>query len=96
MTEDEMVGWHHQFNEPECEQIPGDSEGKPGVLQSCRHDLATKQQTCDCIIPEKVTWTVTICASIPGKLVRKFSWCISGKETDVDLKCPSPPALAGP
>ena len=90
-------GWMtSQLNEREFEQIAGDSEGKPGVLQSCRHDLATKQQTFDCIIPEKVIWTVTICASIPGKLVRKFSWFISGKETEVDLKFLSPSALAGP
>ena len=27
-TEDEMVGWHHQFNGPELEQTPGDSEGQ--------------------------------------------------------------------
>ena len=90
-------GWMtSQLNEHEFEQIAGDSEGKPGVLQSCRHYLATKQQTFDCIIPEKVIWTVTICASIPGKLVRKFSWFISGKETEVDLKFLSPSALAGP
>ena len=24
MTEDEMTGWHHQLNEHECEQTPGD------------------------------------------------------------------------
>ena len=35
MTEDEMVGWHHQINGHEFEQFPGDGEGqKPGVLQS--------------------------------------------------------------
>ena len=28
MTEDEMVGWHHQFNGHEYEQTPGDSEGQ--------------------------------------------------------------------
>ena len=28
MTEDEMIGWHHQFNEHEFEQPPGDSEGQ--------------------------------------------------------------------
>ena len=28
VTEDEMVGWHHRFNEHECEQTPGDSEGQ--------------------------------------------------------------------
>ena len=26
MTEDEMVGWHHQFNGNEFEQSPGGSE----------------------------------------------------------------------
>ena len=26
MTEDEMVGWHHQLNVYECEQTPGYSE----------------------------------------------------------------------
>ena len=37
MTEDEMVGWHHQFNGHKFKQTLGDSEGqrsKPGVLQS--------------------------------------------------------------
>ena len=34
MTEDEMVGWHHQLNGPEFEQAPGDSEGQ-GSLPSC-------------------------------------------------------------
>ena len=27
VTEDEMVGWHHQLNGHESEQSPGDSEG---------------------------------------------------------------------
>ena len=35
MTENEMVGWHHQLNEHEFEQTLRDGEtGKPGVLQS--------------------------------------------------------------
>ena len=34
MTEDEMVGWHHQLNEHECDPILGDSEGQ-GSLVSC-------------------------------------------------------------
>ena len=33
-TEDERVGWHHQLNAHECEQIPGDSEGQ-GRLECC-------------------------------------------------------------
>ena len=48
VTDDEMVGWHHQFNGHESEQTLGDREGhgKPGVLQSMGsqrvgHDLAT-------------------------------------------------------
>ena len=28
MTEDEMVGWHHQFNEHAFEQAPGEREGQ--------------------------------------------------------------------
>ena len=28
VTEDEMVGWHHQLNGHECEQTLGDSGGQ--------------------------------------------------------------------
>ena len=35
MTEDEMVGWHHQFNGHEFEQTLGDSE-RQGSLACCR------------------------------------------------------------
>ena len=34
MTEDEMVGWHHQFNGREFEQAPGDGE-EQGSLACC-------------------------------------------------------------
>ena len=50
-TEDEMVGWHHQFNEYEFEQTPGDSEGQGSLAcyslwgHRVGHDLVTKQQT---------------------------------------------------
>ena len=30
-TEDEMVGWHHQLNEHEFEQTPGDGKGQGGL-----------------------------------------------------------------
>ena len=50
MTEDEMVGWHHQLNGHEFQQTPGDSEGQ-GSLACCspwgrrvRHDLLPEQQ----------------------------------------------------
>ena len=45
MTEDEMVGWHHQLDGHEFEQDPGvgDGQGSLGVLQPMgsqrvRHD----------------------------------------------------------
>ena len=48
MTEDDMVGWHHQLNGHESEQTPGDSEGQ-GSLVCCSpwghrvgHDWVTK------------------------------------------------------
>ena len=34
MTEDEMVGWHYQFNGRESEQTVGDGEGQ-GSLVCC-------------------------------------------------------------
>ena len=34
MTEDEMVGWHHQLSEHELEQTLGDCEGQ-GSLACC-------------------------------------------------------------
>ena len=34
VTEDEMVGWHHQLNGHEIEQTPGDGEGQ-GHLMCC-------------------------------------------------------------
>ena len=35
MTEDEMVGWHHQLNGHKFEQTLGDDEGQ-GSLACCR------------------------------------------------------------
>ena len=34
MSEDEMVGWHHQLKGHEFEQAPGDGEGQ-GILVCC-------------------------------------------------------------
>ena len=50
MTEDEMVGWHHQLNGLEFEQTRRQRRtGKPGILQitgppRVRHDLVTEQE----------------------------------------------------
>ena len=32
VTEDEMVGWHHQLNGPEFEPILGDGEGQRSLV----------------------------------------------------------------
>ena len=40
MTEDEVVGWHHQLNGHVFEQTPGDSEGQGSLV--C---WVTKSQT---------------------------------------------------
>ena len=36
VTEDEMVGWHHQFNGYEFELTPGDGEGQGSLVWSQR------------------------------------------------------------
>ena len=53
VSEDEMVGWHHQLNGHESEQTPENDEGQ-GSLQCCSpwdrrvgHELATEQQQSD-------------------------------------------------
>ena len=53
-TEDEMVGWHHQLNGLEFEQIPGDSEGQ-GSLACCSPWVRKKLDT-----PERLNNTVAI------------------------------------
>ena len=32
MTEDEMVGWHHQLDEREFEQVPAVGDGQGGLV----------------------------------------------------------------
>ena len=51
MTEDEMVGWHHQLDGHEFEQALGAGDGQGGLVccspwgsQRAGHDLATEQQ----------------------------------------------------
>ena len=42
MTEDETIGWHHQLNGHESEQIPGDSEDME-ALCAVVHGVAKSQ-----------------------------------------------------
>jgi len=39
MTEDEMVGWHHQLNGHEAEQAPGAGDGQ-GSWHAAVHGVA--------------------------------------------------------
>ena len=43
MTEDEMVGRHHQLNGQESEQTLGDSEGQGGLV-CCNHQTQLRLQ----------------------------------------------------
>ena len=47
MTKDEMVGWHHQFNGHEFEQILGDGEGQVSLVccypWGCKDSDTTEQ-----------------------------------------------------
>ena len=42
MTEDEMVGWHHQLNGHEFEQAPGDGE-RQVAWRAVVHSVAKSQ-----------------------------------------------------
>ena len=48
ITEDEMVGWHHQLNGHEFEQGRGDGEGQGGLVccspWGCKESDTTEQQ----------------------------------------------------
>ena len=50
MTEDEMVGWHHQLNGHDFDQILGDGEGQGSLVcyspwgHRVGHSLGTEQQ----------------------------------------------------
>ena len=43
MTEDEMVGWHYQFDGHESEQDPGVGDGQGGLASPAVHGVAKSQ-----------------------------------------------------
>ena len=79
MTEDEMVGWHHQLNEHEFEQTPGIGEGQgslaccgPRGLQRVGHDWTTKQQQQhEC---PTLTWCNVFAFFLTGLLIFSIYW----------------------
>ena len=48
MTEDEMVGWHHQLDRHESEQAPGVGNGQGGLVYwspwGCKESDMPEQQ----------------------------------------------------
>ena len=62
MTEDEMVGWHHQYNEQEFDQTLGDGGGLGSLaccsLWGCEESDVTEQQ-------HNIT-SLVICYSYPN------------------------------
>ena len=48
MTENEMVGWHHQLNGQEFEQAPGVADGQGSLVcrspLGCNESETTEQQ----------------------------------------------------
>ena len=45
MTEDEMVGWHHQLDGPKFEQAPGVDDGQGGLACCCPWDRKESDMT---------------------------------------------------
>ena len=66
MTEDEMVGWHHQLNGCELGQTPGDGEGRRSQA-CCSPGVCEEQDT---------TWRLNNESSKDLTLERAY--CISG------------------
>ena len=87
LTEDKMVGWHHQFTEHEFEQTLGDSEGQ-GNLVCCNswghrveHYWAIEQQIkyrTICLIPGTILLKQNL--AIQYKIITMTTWvedCLS-------------------
>ena len=74
MTEDEMVGWHHQLDGHEFEQASGVGDGQ-GSLACCspwgRKELDTTEHTCACVYSYTHVYTHT---SLPNITVIGHIW----------------------
>ena len=59
MTEDEMVGWHHQFDRHQFEQAPGVGDGQGGV--ACCSPWGCKESD----MTVWLNWTELMCMAEP-------------------------------
>ena len=71
MTEDEMVGWHHQPNGHEFEQAPGVGDGQ-GSLACCSPWSRTREVPCSALKGE----------TVPDNFLR-FGFSFLGSERDL-------------
>ena len=70
MTEDEMVGWHHQFNGHELGQILGDGAGQDReAWHAAAHGVASSQTR---LATEQIPYSLEMC--LHSLLSRNFIW----------------------
>ena len=62
MTEDEMVGWHHQFNGHEFEQSPGAGDGQRS-LECCSPWGHKELDTTECLNNSKNKVAQKVCGA---------------------------------
>ena len=71
MTEDEMVGWHHQLYGHEFEQSPGDDEGQES--QVCCGPWGCKESNITEQLKNHDSWvSVIYCMRLTSSYVYKF------------------------
>ena len=57
MTEDEMVGWHHQLDGHECEQAPRAGEGQGGLACCSPHGHRVRHNWASELMEDLAPWT---------------------------------------
>ena len=76
MTEDEMVGWHHQHNGHEYEQTLGDGEGQENLVccspWGCKESDMTEQ-----LNNNKRRFCIKCCSLGRQKDLKQLVWLIS-------------------
>ena len=60
MTEDEMVGWHHQSNVDEFDQVPGDGEGQSEAWRAAVHGVTKRWMQLSNSAPTRRTFCVGV------------------------------------
>ena len=80
MTEDEIVGWHHQLNGHEFEQAPGNGEGQEAWCAAVHGVTKSRIQLSNCTTPTSKDRILISSATTQGPqlsrcLVTKMNVC---------------------